>query len=152
MTKIIEYQQGVWNVFHVWGIVAFIIYFIAATAETNRTPFDIPDAEAELVAGYHTEYSGMKFSLFFIAEYTNMVIVCMIASALFFGGYYGPFGASWVWMFLKILGLIFMLMWFRWTFPRLRVDQMMTFGWKVLLPITFINIAYVGFMMMLRGQ
>lgn len=151
MTKIIESQQNLPNILSLWGLVSFTVYFIAATAETNRTPFDIPEAESELVAGYHTEYSGIKFSLFFAAEYTNMVIVCMIASSLFLGGWYGPFGPSPIWMFLKIITLIFVMMWFRWTFPRFRVDQMMTFGWKVLLPITFANIAWVGFWMMVRG-
>jgi len=150
--QIIEAQSFRWNLFSLWGIVSFIIYVISGTAEINRTPFDIPEAESELVAGYHTEYSGMKFALFFVAEYTNMVIVSMIASAVFLGGYYLPFGlgASPVWMLLKVFAMIFLLMWFRWTFPRLRVDQMMIFGWKVLLPISFANIAWVGIWMALK--
>ena len=153
MTKIIEYQQSSWSIFSLWGVVGFVIYIICATAETNRTPFDIPEAESELVAGYHTEYSGMKFALFFVAEYTNVVIVSMIAAAVFLGGYYGPFGmggASPIWMFLKVFALIFLLMWFRWTFPRVRVDQMMIFGWKVLLPAAFLNLAILGAWMALQ--
>jgi len=150
MSTIVDAQSQVWNIFSVWGLIAFIIYIICATAETNRTPFDLPEAESELVAGYHTEYTGMKFALFFVAEYTNMVVVSAIASAVFLGGYYGPFGlggASPVWMLLKVIAMIYLMMWFRWTFPRLRIDQMMMFGWKVLLPISFANIVLVGIWM-----
>ena len=120
--------------------LAFVIYFISATAETNRTPFDIPEAESELIAGFHTEYSGMRFGVFFLAEFTNMVIVCAVATILFLGGWKGPLLPGWVWFFIKVYGLILMMMWFRWTFPRLRFDQLMTFAWAVLVPLALINL------------
>ena len=120
--------------------VAFVIYFIAATAETNRAPFDIPEAESELVAGYHTEYSGMRFGVFFLAEFTHMVIVCAVATTLFLGGWKGPWLPGWVWFFLKVYGLIVVMMWWRWTFPRLRFDQLMTFAWAVLVPVALANL------------
>ena len=120
--------------------LAFVIYFISATAETNRTPFDIPEAESELIAGFHTEYSGMRFGVFFLAEFTNMVIVCAVATILFLGGGKGPLLPGWVWFFIKVYGLILMMMWFRWTFPRLRFDQLMTFAWAILVPLALINL------------
>ncbi|HJP30527.1 MAG: NADH-quinone oxidoreductase subunit NuoH [Candidatus Latescibacteria bacterium] len=120
--------------------LAFVIYFISATAETNRTPFDIPEAESELIAGFHTEYSGMRFGVFFLAEFTNMVIVCAVATILFLGGWKGPLLPGWVWFFIKVYGLILMMMWFRWTFPRLRFDQLMTFAWAILVPLALINL------------
>ena len=120
--------------------LAFVIYFISATAETNRTPFDIPEAESELIAGFHTEYSGMRFGVFFLAEFTNMVIVCAVATILVLGGWKGPLLPGWVWFFIKVYGLILMMMWFRWTFPRLRFDQLMTFAWAILVPLALINL------------
>ena len=120
--------------------LAFVIYFISATAETNRTPFDIPEAESELIAGFHTEYSGMRFGVFFLAEFTNMVIVCAVATILFLCGCKGPLLPGWVWFFIKVYGLILMMMWFRWTFPRLRFDQLMTFAWAILVPLALINL------------
>lgn len=120
--------------------VAAVIYFISATAETNRAPFDIPEAESELVAGFHTEYSGMRFAMFFFAEYTNMVIVSMLATVLFFGGWSGPLLPGAVWFFLKVYGGIFVMMWARWTFPRLRFDQLMSFCWMVLIPLSILNL------------
>lgn len=120
--------------------LAFLIYFISATAETNRAPFDIPEAESELVAGFHTEYSGMRFGVFFLAEFTHMVIVCAVATILFLGAWNGPLLPGWLWFFVKVYGLILVMMWFRWTFPRLRFDQLMTFAWAVLVPLALINL------------
>ena len=120
--------------------LAFIIYFISATAETNRAPFDIPEAESELIAGFHTEYSGMRFGVFFLAEFTNMVIVCAVATILFLGGWKGPLLPGFVWFFIKVYGLILVMMVFRWTFPRLRFDQLMTFAWAILVPLALINL------------
>jgi NADH-quinone oxidoreductase subunit H len=140
---IVTAQRNVW--FILVQPVAGLIYLICATAETNRAPFDIPEAESELVAGFHTEYSGMRFGLFFLAEYTNMFIVCAVATSLFFGGWQGPFGFSLgmpgvVWFLLKTYFLIFVIMWVRWTFPRLRFDQLMNFSWKVMIPLSLVNL------------
>lgn len=131
-------ETGVW--FVVLQPVAAIIYIIAATAETNRAPFDIPEAESELVAGFHTEYSGMRFAMFFFAEYTNMIIVSMVATVLFFGGWSGPLLPGPVWFFLKVYFVIYLIMWFRWTYPRLRFDQLMSFCWMVLIPLAILNL------------
>jgi NADH-quinone oxidoreductase subunit H len=120
--------------------LAAIIYFIAGTAETNRAPFDIPEAESELVAGFHTEYSGMRFGVFFLAEFTHMVIICSVATILFLGGWNGPVLPGWLWFFLKVYSLILVMMWFRWTFPRLRFDQLMSLAWMVLLPLALVNL------------
>jgi NADH-quinone oxidoreductase subunit H len=117
-----------------------LIYVISSVAETNRSPFDIPEAESELVAGFHTEYSGMRFSLFFLAEYSNMVIVSMVATTLFLGGYRGPLLPGWVWFFLKAYAIVFLMMWFRWTFPRIRFDQLMNFAWGLLIPLSILNL------------
>ncbi len=129
--------------------LAAIIFFIAATAETNRAPFDIPEAESELIAGYHTEYSGMRFALFFFAEYSNMIIVCALATVLFLGGWRGPFLPGFVWFFIKVYALIVLMMWFRWTFPRLRFDQLMTFAWVVLVPLAILNLLLTAVVMKL---
>jgi len=120
--------------------LAAIIFIIAATAETNRAPFDIPEAESEIVAGFHTEYSGMRFALFFFAEYSNMIIMCALATVLFLGGWRGPFLPGFAWFFIKVYALIVLMMWFRWTFPRLRFDQLMSFAWIVLVPLSIINL------------
>jgi NADH-quinone oxidoreductase subunit H len=134
---------GLWFVFV--QPVAALIYLISGTAETNRAPFDIPEAESELVAGFHTEYSGMRFALFFFAEYSNMFIVSMVAVVLFFGGWSGPlFDGPWM-FFLKVYALVFVMMWFRWTFPRLRFDQLMTFCWTVLVPLSIVNLVITAF-------
>jgi len=142
-SEIVGAQSRVWFIF--LQPVAGLIYLICATAETNRAPFDIPEAESELIAGFHTEYSGMRFGLFFLAEYTNMFIVSAVAAALFFGGWHGPFGLSLgipgvVWFLAKVYVLLFVIMWVRWTFPRVRFDQLMNFSWKVMLPLSLLNL------------
>jgi NADH-quinone oxidoreductase subunit H len=146
MNDIVVAQSG-WGGFR-WNIffqpLGFLIYIIAATAESNRTPFDIPEAEQELVAGYNVEYSGMKFAMFFLAEFINLFTVSAIAATVFLGGWNGPLLPSWMWFMGKTLFMVFLLMLFRWTYPRLRVDQLMEFAWKVLLPLAFLNILYVG--------
>jgi NADH-quinone oxidoreductase subunit H len=133
-------------------MVSFLILFVASLAETNRTPFDIPEAESELVAGYHTEYSGMKFALFFLAEYANMFAVSAIAATLFLGGWTSPFGSFlggpiWgvFWFLSKGMFFVFVQMWLRWTLPRMRVDQLMYISWKVLTPWAFACVLGVGF-------
>ncbi len=148
MQRIVESQAGCWNILHPDMAVACIIYLIAATAEVNRAPFDIPEAESELVAGFHTEYSGMKFAMFFLGEYTNLFIVAAIAATLFFGGWHGPFLPPVVWFLIKTYGLIFVWMWVRWTFPRVRVDQLMEFAWKILTPAALVNLAIVGWILL----
>jgi NADH-quinone oxidoreductase subunit H len=151
MVKIVESQAGHgifnWFIFRVpFGPLAFLTYIITATAESNRTPFDIPEAEQELVAGYNVEYSGMKFAMFFLAEFVNMFTVSAIATTLFLGGWQGPFLPSWIWFMGKAFFMVFVLMVFRWTFPRLRVDQLMEFAWKFLVPLTFANLILAGWM------
>jgi NADH-quinone oxidoreductase subunit H len=123
--------------------VGFFIFFIAGIAETNRAPFDFPEAEQELVAGYHTEYSSFRFALFFLAEYVNMTLVSAIAVCLYFGGWHGPFlegGYQSLWWFAKVFALLFFYIWMRWTLPRYRYDQLMHFGWKFLLPLAIMNL------------
>ncbi len=148
MQKIVESQSLYWNILHPDMILAFIIYTVAATAEVNRAPFDIPEAESELVAGFHTEYSGMKFAMFFVGEYTNLFIVAAIAVTLFFGGWHGPFLPPVIWFLIKTYALIFVWMWVRWTFPRVRVDQLMGFAWKILTPLALTNLAIVGWILL----
>ena len=121
----------------------FFIYMCAGVAETNRAPFDFPEAEQELVAGYHTEYSSMAFALFFLAEYVNMVTVSAVATSLYLGGWLGPFlpdWLGWLWFLLKVFLLLFFYVWMRWTLPRYRYDQLMEFGWKWLLPAAVLNL------------
>jgi len=134
--------------------IAFLIFFTAGMAECNRTPFDIPEAESELVAGFHTEYSGFFFAMFFMAEYTEMLVVSAVSSVLFLGGFLAPhpalqhiggFGLGWLWLIAKSWFLMFVMMWLRWTLPRLRVDQLMYVAWKVLLPIS------LGLMVVMGG-
>ncbi|MCX6825798.1 MAG: NADH-quinone oxidoreductase subunit NuoH [candidate division Zixibacteria bacterium] len=149
MMDIVQSQAKIyqWYIFRLpFGPIAFIIYLIAGTAETNRTPFDLPEAEQELVAGFNIEYSGMKFAMFFLAEFVNMFTVSAIGATLFLGGWQGPFLPSWIWFMGKTLFLVFILMWFRWTYPRLRVDQLMEFSWKFLLPVSFANLILAGLM------
>lgn len=155
---IVASQQNGWWIFkgHIPAIIAFIIFIIAATAETNRAPFDLAEAESELTAGFHTEYSGMKFALFFLAEYINIFIICAIGATIFLGGWMPLHIGSWngfnhvmdyipssIWFSGKTFFLIFLIMWFRWTFPRLRVDQLLNLEWKYLLPISLFNILLV---------
>jgi NADH-quinone oxidoreductase subunit H len=155
---IIKAQENGWWIFkgHIPAIIAFVLFLIAVTAETNRAPFDLAEAESELTAGFHTEYSGMKFALFFLAEYVNVFIVCAIGATLFLGGWMPFHIGSWqsfnhvmdyipssIWFFGKTFFLIFVIMWFRWTFPRLRIDQLLNLEWKYLLPISMFNILLV---------
>jgi NADH-quinone oxidoreductase subunit H len=155
MSEIVESQSAVWNAF--WMPVAALIYLICATAETNRAPFDIPEAESELVAGFHTEYGGMRFALFFLAEYSNMLIVAAVATTLFFGGWKPlPFLGflpvpGLIWFFAKTYVLIFVVIWVRWTFPRLRFDQLMNFCWKIMIPAALLHlIVYAGIIKLIR--
>jgi NADH-quinone oxidoreductase subunit H len=158
VNEIILSQADGWWIFkgHIPVIIAFIIFMIAVTAETNRAPFDLAEAESELTAGFHTEYSGMKFALFFLAEYVNVFIVCAIGATLFLGGWMPFHIGHWdafnhvmdyipssLWFFAKTFFLIFLIMWFRWTFPRLRIDQLLNLEWKYLLPISMFNILLV---------
>lgn len=142
MSDIVAAQGDYWYV--LIQPAAFLVYVIAATAETNRTPFDLVEAESEIVAGPFTEYSGMRWSLFFLAEYANLVAVSAIAATLFLGGWQGPWLPGWLWFTIKVVAMIYLFMWFRWTFPRLRVDQLMSFGWKGLLPLALANITVTG--------
>jgi NADH-quinone oxidoreductase subunit H len=132
-----EQQATIW--YAVPQVVGLIVFFIAGIAETNRPPFDLPEAETELVAGYHTEYSGMRFGLFSTAEYINMITLSGLAVTLFFGGWDGPFLPGPLWFVLKLAAFIFVFLWLRATLPRLRYDQLMSFGWKVLLPVATLN-------------
>jgi NADH-quinone oxidoreductase subunit H len=143
LKEIVGAQEKIWFVF--LQPVAFLIYVIAGLAETNRAPFDLPEAESELTAGFHTEYSGMAFSLFFIGEYTNMFIVASVATVLFLGGWHGPhlpYGEylGIVWFFLKVYFLLFLMIMVRWTYPRVRFDQLLNFAWKYLVPFSLVNI------------
>jgi NADH-quinone oxidoreductase subunit H len=161
LSEIIEVQRtGGWLIVqgHIPAIIAFMVFMIAGTAETNRAPFDLVEAESELGAGFHTEYSGMKFAYFFLAEFINMFIIASIAVVLFFGGWLSPFGITdniaWfpesIWFLIKVLIIIFLMMWFRWTFPRLRVDQLLTLEWKYLLPINLVNIVIMAIVIWLN--
>jgi len=149
-----------WFMFQKFPLVflAGVIYFVASLAEVNRTPFDIPEAEQELVGGYHTEYGGMRFALLFLSEYANMFAVSAVAATLFLGGWNSPFGdflsgPVWgaFWFLGKGMAFIFLQMWLRWTLPRLRVDQLMYVGWKVLIPFSFVLIIGIGLWVMLAG-
>ena len=160
LVEIVRRQEAT----HLWfffpGMIAFFIYFVAGVAETNRNPFDLPEAESELVSGFNTEYSGVKFAFFFLGEYTAMIIISCVAVTVFFGGWLAPFphvkalqflglvpGAAW--FFLKVGGFIFAYIWFRSTFPRYRFDQLMALGWKWLIPISLANILVVAFAILL---
>ena len=147
MLDIVEAQKEVW--FIVSQPLAFVLFFTAGLAETNRIPFDLPEAESELVAGFHTEYSGMKFAFFFLAEYANMMVVCSIAAVVFFGGYLGPGAPGAHWFILKVFIGMFFMMWLRATLPRLRYDQLMGLGWKLMFPLALANIFLTGLLMYL---
>lgn len=151
LTKIVEAQNqytGIfphWYIFTPWGLAGFVMYAIAATAETNRSPFDLPEGESELVAGYHTEYSGFKFALFFLGEYLAMLSISGLGTTLFLGGWSAPlsvlnFMPSWFWFFSKLMLSIFVFIWMRGTLPRLRQDQLMNFAWKFVLPFTLLDL------------
>jgi NADH-quinone oxidoreductase subunit H len=162
---IVDKQGGAWglnwNIWNFWSagtfpqIIGFTTYMISAIAETNRVPFDLPEAETELVAGFHTEYSALKFALFFMAEYVNMFTVSMLATTLFLGGWQGPFVDvfPWigiVWFLLKVTFFLFLYIWLRGTLPRFRFDQLMSFGWKFLLPVAILNVVLTATIMFLR--
>jgi NADH-quinone oxidoreductase subunit H len=166
LVRIVEAQRqaGLWYCFP--GIVALFVYFVCGVAETNRCPFDLPEAESELVAGFHTEYSGMKWAFFFLGEYANMLVVSSVATVLFFGGWLPPFPTAlasvwaavpfvWVppaaWFLLKVAVFMFAYIWFRGTFPRYRFDQLMALGWKVFIPVSLVNILAVGLGVLLLG-
>jgi NADH-quinone oxidoreductase subunit H len=145
MVSIVEAQDKVYKWFIFRQPLGFLIYLIAATAETNRAPFDIPEAEQELVAGFNIEYSGMKFAMFFMAEFLNLFLVSAVAATSFLGGWHGPLLPSWMWFLIKSIFIVFVIIWFKWTYPRLRVDQLMEFCWKFLLPLAFLNLIISGF-------
>ena len=151
LTRIVEAQCGYswglphWYIFTPWGFAAFVMYAIATTAETNRSPFDLPEGESELVAGYHTEYSGFKFALFFLGEYLAMFSISGLGTTLFLGGWSAPFSflgwvPSWIWFFSKLMLSIFVFIWMRGTLPRLRQDQLMNFAWKFVLLMCLLNL------------
>jgi NADH-quinone oxidoreductase subunit H len=151
LTKIVAAQSGFtrglphWFIFTPWGFAGFVMYAIATTAETNRSPFDLPEGESELVAGYHTEYSGFKFALFFLGEYLAMFSISGLGATLFLGGWSAPFSfltwiPSWIWFFSKLMLSIFVFIWMRGTLPRLRQDQLMNFAWKFVLPLCLLNL------------
>jgi NADH-quinone oxidoreductase subunit H len=165
LSEIIASQQDGWWIFkgHIPAWIAFVIYLIAGTAETNRGPFDLAEAESELTAGFHTEYSGIKFAFFFLAEYMNMLIIAAIATTLFLGGWL-PFHI-WhfdafnrimdyippvIWFFAKTAFVIYLMMWFKWTFPRLRIDQLLALEWKYLLPINLMNLILISFLILMQ--
>ena len=162
LVQIVESQREmrIWFVFP--QIIAFFIYLVAGVAETNRNPFDLPEAESELVAGFHTEYSGVRFALFFLGEYANMIVVSAIATTVFLGGWLRPF-PGWqalafldvvpgvVWFSLKLAGFLFVYIWFRGTFPRYRFDQLMDLGWKWLIPLSLVNLLVTALVVVLKG-
>jgi len=164
LSTIVQSQADGWWIFkgQIPAIIAFIIYLIASTAEINRGPFDLAEAESELTAGFHTEYSGIKFAFFFLAEYINMFIVAGIAATLFLGGWMPLHIGHWeafnrimdyipsiVWFFGKTFFIIYIIMWFKWTFPRLRIDQLLNLEWKYLLPLSLINIVLISFVVLM---
>jgi NADH-quinone oxidoreductase subunit H len=164
LSEIVHSQANGWWIFkgHIPAFIAFVIFLIASTAEINRGPFDLAEAESELTAGFHTEYSGIRFAFFFLAEYMNMFIVSAIAATVFLGGWMPlhignlngfnhimDFIPPVVWFFLKTFVVIYIIMWFKWTFPRLRIDQLLTLEWKYLLPLNLINITLVAFIVLM---
>jgi NADH-quinone oxidoreductase subunit H len=164
LSVIVEAQRDGWFIFkgHIPALIAFVIYLIAGTAETNRGPFDLAEAESELTAGYHTEYSGIRFAFFYLAEYINMFIIASIATTLFLGGWMPFHVGSWegfnhvmdfippvVWFFGKTFFVIWIMMLYKWTFPRLRIDQLLTLEWKYLLPINLVNVLIMAFIVLM---
>lgn len=150
-TSIVESQEGGWFFLTPWGFLGSIIFFLCGVAECNRSPFDLAEAESEIIAGFHTEYSGMKFALFYMAEFMNAFSISALTVTLFFGGWQGPILPSWAWFFIKTYSLIFVMIWFRGTLPRFRVDQLMGLAWKFLLPLTLVNILVAGGSYYLEG-
>ena len=149
LVDIVEAQKGTWlGILPRWNIfpqfLGFVIFLISSNAELNRAPFDLPEAETELVAGFHTEYSSMKFALFFMAEYANMIAAAALATTLFLGGWRGPLLPPVIWFLLKVFAFIFLFIWLRATLPRFRYDQLMGFGWKVLLPLALVNVMFTA--------
>ncbi len=164
LSDIVASQADGWWIFkgHIPAFFAFVIYLVAGTAEINRGPFDLAEAESELTAGFHTEYSGIKFAFFFLAEYINMFIVASVAATVFFGGWMPLHIGNWqgfneimdyipsiVWFFGKTFFIIYLIMWFKWTFPRLRIDQLLTLEWKYLLPLNLINTVIIAFIVLM---
>ena len=164
LSEIVESQRTGWFIFkgHIPAFIAFVIYIISGTAETNRGPFDLAEAESELTAGYHTEYSGMKFAFFYLAEFINMFIVASIASTMFLGGWMPFHIGNWegfnhlmdfippfIWYLVKTFFIIYIIMLFKWTFPRLRIDQLLTLEWKYLLPINLVNVLIMAFLVLM---
>jgi NADH-quinone oxidoreductase subunit H len=148
LTDIVEAQRGGW--FILYQPFAFILYIVAALAEINRVPFDMPESESELACGYNIEYSSMKFALFMIAEYTHLVTVAALSTTLFLGGWLGPWLPGPVWFFLKMMAMIFVFIWIRGTYPRLRYDHIMKLGWKFLLPAALLNVVVTALVVALR--
>jgi NADH-quinone oxidoreductase subunit H len=142
LTDIVLAQESL--PFAVTNPLAFLIFFVSATAESKRIPFDLPEAENELVAGFHTEYSGMRFGLFFVGEYLNMIVLGSIVTVLFLGGWHGPLLPPFLWFVIKVLAVAFFFIWMRGTLPRLRYDQLMAFGWKILIPLALLNVVITG--------
>lgn len=155
MSKIVQGQDPVWYI--VFQPIGFILFLIASIAEVNRAPFDMPEAEQELTAGYHVEYSGMKFALFFMAEYGKMIVVSFIAATLFLGGYLGPFVDRLpllgpIYLGIKVVALLFLMVWIRATLPRIRYDRLMALGWKILLPVGIANVVITAFLIVIVGE
>ncbi len=144
MQSIVASQETLWYIATPWGFLGCIIFFICGMAECNRSPFDLPEAESEIVAGFHTEYSGMKFALFYMAEFMNVFSICALTTTLFLGGWQGPFLPSWAWFFLKTYLLVFIVFWLRGTLPRLRADHLMGMAWKFMLPLSVLNVFAAG--------
>lgn len=148
LTEIVEAQRGLW--FIVYQPFAFLLYVVAGLAEINRTPFDMPESESELACGYNIEYSSMKFALFMIAEYIHLVIVAALSTTLFLGGWLGPLLPGPVWFFIKMMLMIFLFIWIRGTYPRMRYDHIMKFGWKFLFPVAILNVVITALVVALR--
>jgi NADH-quinone oxidoreductase subunit H len=149
LSEIVKAQEGCW--FIVYQPLAFAIFLVSIIAECKRTPFDLPEAEGELVAGFHAEYSGMRFSLFFVGEYINIIVLGGLAATFFLGGWHGPLLPPLVWLLIKTLAFALLFIWIRGTMPRMRYDQLMHLGWKVLTPLALVNILATGWFIVLRG-
>lgn len=150
LAEIVDAQKDIW--FIVYQPLAFIIFLISIIAECRRIPFDLPEAEGELVAGFHSEYSGMRFGLFFVGEYINLIVLGAMATTFFLGGWHGPWLPPIIWFFVKTLAFTFLFIWLRGTMPRLRYDQLMHLGWKLMTPLALINIVVTGWCLMLFGN